>query len=75
MFKGLIITGPDCAGSDSMGTRCAGPDRSCITGYRVSHCVHCEKKLDIPCRCSLFFFIILKFLPVKTFLNLVCNTY
>ncbi len=34
MFKGLIVTGPDCAGldcagPDSVGPDCAGPDRTC----------------------------------------------
>jgi hypothetical protein len=34
LFKGLIVTGPDCAGLDSagldsVGPDCAGPDRTC----------------------------------------------
>jgi hypothetical protein len=34
LFKGLIVTGPDCAGldcagPDSVGPDCAGPDRTC----------------------------------------------
>jgi hypothetical protein len=62
MFRGAIVTGPDCAGSDNVGPDCAGPDCAgpdrtctlrvgfCAVAHRAiysSRAIFCQQYLDI----------------------------
>jgi hypothetical protein len=74
MFKGSIVTGPDCAGpdcagSDSVRPYCAGPDRTCTEKCLLF------LKLSIPSENFIQRIVITLVYPLTRFFQRACQYY